>query len=231
VKIGGLQKLTLIDYPQKVACTVFLSGCNFRCPWCYSGELVLPEKIKNHPEILEEDFFTFLEKRKGKLDGVVICGGEPTINPDIDTFLEKIKGKGFLIKLDTNGSFPEIIEKLLQKNLLDYIAMDIKAPLEKYKEVVGAEIDTEKIKKSVEIIKKSGINYEFRSTLISDFHTPEDIIKMGEIIQSAEKYFLQSFRPEKTIEDSFLLKSSFSKEEMEQFKEKLSSFVGKCEIR
>lgn len=231
MKIGGLQKLTLIDYPQKVACTVFLSGCNFRCPWCYSGELVLPEKIKDHPEIKEEDFFYFLSQRKNKINGVVVCGGEPTINPEIDNFLEKIKKEGFLVKLDTNGSNPEVLERLINKNLLDYIAMDVKAPLQKYEEVVGAKFDSQKIKKSIEIIIKSGVDYEFRSTLISDLHTNEDVVIMGEMVKGAKKYFLQSFRPEKTIDESFLLKKPFFKEEMEEFKEKVSPFVEKCEIR
>lgn len=231
MKIGGLQKLTLIDYPQKVACTVFLSGCNFRCPWCYSGELVLPEKIKDYPEIKEEDFFYFLSQRKNKINGVVVCGGEPTINPEIDNFLEKIKKEGFLVKLDTNGSNPEVLERLINKNLLDYIAMDVKAPLQKYEEVVGAKFDSQKIKKSIEIIIKSGVDYEFRSTLISDLHTNEDVVIMGEMVKGAKKYFLQSFRPEKTIDESFLLKKPFFKEEMEEFKEKVSPFVEKCEIR
>ncbi len=231
MKIGGLQKLTLIDYPQKVACTVFLSGCNFRCPWCYSGELVLPEKIKDHPEIKEEDFFYFLSQRKNKINGVVVCGGEPTINPEIDNFLEKIKKEGFLVKLDTNGSNPEVLERLINKNLLDYIAMDVKAPLQKYEEVVGAKFDSQKIKKSIEIIIKSGVDYEFRSTLISDLHTNEDVVIMGEMVKGAKKYFLQSFRPEKTIDESFLLKKPFFKEEMEEFKKRVSPFVEKCEIR
>jgi len=137
--LGGLQKTTLIDYMGKIAATVFLVGCNFRCPWCYSSELVLPEKIKNQPEISEKDFFEFLESRKGLLEGVVVCGGEPTINKDLPDFIKKIKKMGFLIKLDTNGSNPQMIKKLIDDELIDYVAMDIKAP-------IGAKIQNPKSK-------------------------------------------------------------------------------------
>ena len=130
MKIGGLQKSTLIDYPGKIACTVFLIGCNFRCPWCYSSELVLPDKKEKQPIISEKDFFSFLGQRKDVLDGVVVCGGEPTINSDLSEFVRKIKKMGFKVKLDTNGSNPETIKDLINKKLIDYIAMDIKAPLE-----------------------------------------------------------------------------------------------------
>jgi pyruvate formate lyase activating enzyme len=133
MKIGGLQKTTLIDYPKKIACTVFLMGCNFRCHFCYSAELVLPEKIKKQPEISEKYFFNFLKERREYLEGVVICGGEPTIHSDLPEFLTKIKKIGYAIKLDTNGSNPLMLQKLISLNLIDYIAMDIKAPLDEKK--------------------------------------------------------------------------------------------------
>jgi len=231
VKIGGLQKITLIDYPQKVACTVFLSGCTFRCSWCYSPELVIPEKIENHPELKKEEVLEFLESRVGKLEGVVICGGEPTINQELPEFIKEIKGKGFLVKLDTNGANPGAIKKLLEKNLVDYIAMDVKAPLEKYNEVTGVEVDKEKIKKSIQIIKDSKIDYEFRTTLVPEIHKKEDIEKIGEMIKGAKKYFLQNFLPKKTINESYLGKEPLSKEEIEDFRKIASSFVEKCEIR
>ncbi|MDP2930763.1 MAG: anaerobic ribonucleoside-triphosphate reductase activating protein [bacterium] len=127
--IAGLQKTTLIDYPAKIACTVFLAGCNFRCPWCYSSELVLPEKIKKQSQISARDFFKFLKGKKGLLDGIVLCGGEPSLNKDLPVFIKKIKKMGFLVKLDTNGSNPEMLKRLIKQKLVDYVAMDIKAPL------------------------------------------------------------------------------------------------------
>ncbi|MFA5368626.1 MAG: anaerobic ribonucleoside-triphosphate reductase activating protein [Candidatus Paceibacterota bacterium] len=206
--IGGLQKVTLVDYPAKVACTVFLSGCNFRCPFCYSQELVLPEFIKNHPQINEEQFFSFLKERKGLIDGCVVCGGEPTINPELPKFLKKIKELGFAVKLDTNGSNPEMLKKIINEKLVDYIAMDIKAPLreDKYSQVNGASLSIKKIKDSIDLIKNSGIDYEFRSTIVPGLHSKEDIIEMANDITPAEKYFLQQFRNEKETIDLALNK-------------------------
>jgi pyruvate formate lyase activating enzyme len=184
----------LIDYPGKVACTVFLSGCNFRCPFCYSPELVLPEKIKKHPSIKERDFFDFLSEKKGLLDGCVICGGEPTIyGEELIDFCKKIKEMGFSIKLDTNGSNPDVLTKAIP--LIDYIAMDIKSPLDqRYKEF--SIIDClDKIKESIEIIKKSGIDYEFRTTITN--HSVDDILEIAEYLSPAKRYYLQRFIGEK----------------------------------
>ncbi|MFA5009542.1 MAG: anaerobic ribonucleoside-triphosphate reductase activating protein [Candidatus Paceibacterota bacterium] len=204
--IGGLQKVTLVDYPGKIACTIFLSGCNFRCPFCYSKELVLPESIKNHPRISEAEIFSFLEQRKDLLEGVVLCGGEPTINLDLPDLCRKIKNLGFYLKLDTNGSNPEMLEKLIDEKLIDYIAMDIKAPLtqEKYDYFTGVSLPIEKIKKSIDLIKKSGIDYEFRSTIVPGLHTREDIIQMAKDIAPANRYFLQQFRNDKETIDLIL---------------------------
>jgi pyruvate formate lyase activating enzyme len=227
VKIGGLQKLTLIDYPQKIACTVFLSGCNFRCPWCYSPELVLPEKIKNHPEIKKEDFFDFLEKRKRKLDGVVICGGEPTVAEGILDFIKEIKKRGFLVKIDTNGSRPEALKEMIE--LVNYIAMDVKFPLLRYKEISNE--SPQKIKESIDIIMNSNVDYEFRTTVVPGVHFKEDIEEIAHLISGAKRYYLQNFLPEKTIEESFLDKKSFSEEELKEFKKIASSFTEECQIR
>jgi len=194
MKIGGLQKVTLIDYPGKIACTVFLSGCNFRCPFCYSPELVLPEKIKKHPSIKERDFFDFLSEKRGLLDGCVICGGEPTIyGEELINFCKKIKEMGFSIKLDTNGSNPDVLTKAIP--LIDYIAMDIKSPLDqRYKEF--SVIDClDRIKESIEIVKKSGIDYEFRTTITN--HSVDDILEIAEYLSPAKRYYLQRFIGEK----------------------------------
>lgn len=245
MKIGGLQKTTLIDFPGRIACTVFLSGCGFRCPWCYSPELVLPEEIAGHPEIKEDYFFDFLKKRKGDLDGVVICGGEPTINNELPKFLQKIRDLGFAIKLDTNGSNPEMLEKLLGDYLLDYIAMDVKAPLtsEKYEKATGMKIDVEKIRKSVNLIKNSGVDYEFRSTIVPGVHTKEDIIQMAKDISPAclaeapleqrlaKKYYLQNFRPGKNINPEFEKIKPYSDEFFQEVLKEISSLFEICKFR
>ncbi len=225
MQIGGLQKLTLIDYPGEVACTVFLIGCNFRCPFCYSSELVLPEKIKNQPKILEKDFFDFLKKRKRLLAGVVICGGEPTIYKELPDFIKKIKKLGYSIKLDTNGSNPKMLEKLISNKLVDYIAMDIKAPKEKYSQVVGAKVDIKKIQKSIDILKQGKVDYEFRSTIIPTLHTKEDVLKMAKWIQGAKRYFLQNFRSEKTIDPKFEKIKPYSDKELLEIQKAIAFFT------
>lgn len=231
MKIGGLQKLTLIDYPQKIACTVFLSGCDLRCPWCYSPELVLPERIKKHPKIEKETFFSFLDKRRGKLDGVVVCGGEPTIHLEIFEFIEEIKKRGFLVKIDTNGLNPSVLKKLIAKNLIDYVAMDVKLPLSRYNELSQKKIDSGRIKESVNLIMKSGIDYEFRTTIVPGIHGKEDIEKIGKIIKGARKYYLQNFLPQKTLEESFLGKKPLTEKTLKELKRVASFFVENCEIR
>ena len=237
--IGGLQKTTLIDYPGKVACTVFLAGGNFRCPWCYSSELVLPEKIKKQPRIFEKEFFKFLRGKKGLLDGVVVCGGEPTINKDLPDFIRKMRKLGFLVKLDTNGSNPEMLKELITKKLVDYIAMDVKAPLglnfqvpsTKYQKATGVKVDLEKIKKSIEIVKNSRIDYEFRSTIVPGIHTKKDIIQMAKDIGPARAYFLQNFRPEKTLNPEFKKLKPYPKEYLLEASESVKAFFTICKVR
>jgi len=233
--IGGLQKVTLVDYPGRLACTVFLSGCNFRCPFCYSKELVLDQEIRNHPQISEDYFFDFLEEKKGLLEGCVICGGEPTIHGEaLVDFLRKIKKQGFLIKLDTNGSNPEVIKRLIDQKLIDYIAMDIKASLikEKYQEACGAIIDISKIQESISIIKDSGIEYEFRTTVVPGIHTEEDVIKMANDIAPASKYFIQRFRVEKgTIDKRFEAAVPFPDEFYKKIEEKIKDLFNTFRIR
>jgi len=233
MKIGGLQKTTLIDYPKKIACTVFLIGCNFRCPFCYSAELVLPEKIKNQPEIPKKDFFNFLKERREYLEGVVICGGEPTIHSDLPEFLTKIKKMGYAIKLDTNGSHPLMLQKLISLNLIDYIAMDIKAPLDekKYQKATGVNINLENIKKSIEIIKNSSIDYEFRTTIVPTIHNLSDIKKMANDIAPAKRYYLQNFRPEKTLDKKFLEIKPFTEKDLKIIIEEIKNLFEDCKIR
>jgi pyruvate formate lyase activating enzyme len=248
--IGGLQKLTLIDFPGKLACTVFLVGCNFRCPFCYASELVLPEKIKEQPRISEKVFFNFLKERKGLLEGVVICGGEPCINKDLPEFCKKIKKFGYLVKLDTNGSNPEMLKDLIDEKLIDYVAMDIKAPLglksqipnpkpqtnsksriPKYETATGVKIDLNKIKKSIEIIKNSDIDHEFRTTVVPAINRKEDILQIAREISPAKKYFLQNFRPEKTIAPEFEKIKPYPQEFLIEVQKAIAPFFEVCQVR
>ena len=231
IKIGGLQKTTFIDFPGRIAATVFLVGCNFKCPWCYSSELVLPEKIKSQPEISEKDFFKFLRSRRELLEGVVICGGEPTVNQDLPDFIKKIRKMGFSIKLDTNGSNPQMLKNLIDEKLIDYVAMDIKGPKEKYSEFTGKKADIKKIQKSIDILKGGKVDYEFRSTIVPSLHTKEDIINMAKWIKGAKRYYLQNFRPEKTIDYSFEKVKPYSREFLLEIQKIISPFFETCQLR
>jgi len=245
--IGGLQKLTLIDYPGKLAATVFLAGCNFRCPWCYSAELVLPEKIKkqlypvksakggakqfNGARISEKEFFNFLESKKGLVEGVVICGGEPLLNKELPKFIKKIKKLKYAVKIDTNGSWPEMLKKLIDEKLVDYVAMDIKAPKEKYSEIVGREMNIKNIERSVLLLKENKIDYEFRTTIVPSLLKKEDIIKIADWISGAKKYYLQNFRPEKTIDPKFEKIKPYPEEYLLEIQKAISPFFEMCQIR
>jgi len=231
MKIGGLQKLTLIDFPGKLAATVFLIGCNFRCPWCYSKELVLPEEIKKQPQISEKDFFAFLKERKGLLEGVVICGGEPTVQRDLSSFIKKIKKMGYVVKLDTNGSNPKMLKNLINKKLIDYVAMDIKLPKEKYPEIFKRKVKIKDIEESVKILKDGKINYEFRTTVIPTVLKKEDVIKIAKWIKDAPKYYLQEFRPEKTIDPKFEKVKPYPEKYLLEIQKAISPFFETCQIR
>lgn len=236
MKIGGLQKLTLIDYPGRVAATVFLMGCNFRCPFCYSSEIVLPEKIKDQPQLSQEYFFDFLKKRKNFLEGVVICGGEPTINKDLPLFAAKIKKMGFLVKLDTNGSNPEMLEELINEKCIDYVAMDIKAPKEKYPEAIGvsgpqAEVIVESIEKSIVVLKESDVDFEFRTTVVPNFLEKKEVVNIAKWVGPAPKYFLQNFKAEKTLDPRFEQIKPYPQEYLLEIKEAVASFFDTCRVR
>ncbi len=211
--LGGLQKLTLIDYPDHLAATVFSVGCNFCCPFCHNPELVDPQKIKKQPRISEKEFFDFLAARQGMLEGVCITGGEPTLQTDLPEFIKKIKDLGYLVKLDTNGSSPLVLERLLNDRLIDYVAMDIKAPLEKYKKVVGEAVTLENIQHSVELTR-SAPDYEFRTTVLPLLHSRADILSIGRWLQGAKNFYLQQFRPTKTLKAEYLKEKSFELEKL-----------------
>jgi pyruvate formate lyase activating enzyme len=227
--IGGLQKLTLIDFPGRLAATVFLWGCNFKCPWCYNPELVLPKKIR--PVISEKDFFKFLKKRRGLLEGVVLSGGEPTLNKDLLNFCKKIKKLGYLIKLDSNGSNPKLLKKLIDQKLIDYLALDIKAPPYKYSKLCGKKINLKNIERSIEILKKSKIDYEFRTTIVPGLLNKKDILILASWISPAKKYFLQNFQKEKTVDPKFQKAKPYSEKYLLEIQKGISSLFEICQIR
>lgn len=228
--IGGFQRFSLIDYPGKICAIIFTQGCNFRCPYCHNPELVNP-KLFQEP-IDEDDIFRFLEMRKGKLDAVEITGGEPTLQPDLIEFMRKIKAMGFLIKLDTNGTNPEVVEKIIKNKLVDYIAMDVKAPLEKYEKVVRAKVDKQKIKEAISLIMNSHIDYEFRTTIIKNILTKEDIIDIAKTIKGSKLYVLQKFIHSKILDPSLAKRAkTFSDAELETIRSEAEKYVKECVIR
>jgi len=196
--IAGFQKTSLLDYPGKISSIIFLAGCNFRCQFCYVPQLVLPEKIKILKTVKEDDILSYLDENKKFIDAVVLTGGEPTLNEDLPDLIQKIKAKGFLIGLETNGTNPNMLSSLIEKKLVDYVAMDIKTKLnfEKYREIVGllTEETFEKVKTSIKILLSSSIDYEFRTTLVKEFHSIEDIVEICKSIKGAKVYYLQNFK-------------------------------------
>lgn len=227
-KLAGLQKTTFIDYPEKIACIVFTQGCNFRCGYCHN-----PELFENKEPVLSVPaFFEFLNKRKGKLDGVVITGGEPTLHgKDLIEFIKEVKSLGFLVKLDTNGTHPDVLQELLNENLLDYIAMDIKAPLAKYKTITRTDIDTKIIKKSIDMIMNSGVDYEFRTTIVKSQLSVEDLRQIGELIQGAKRYYMQKFLATKILDETLMSEESYTDEEFKNLRTILEEYVDFVDYR
>jgi pyruvate formate lyase activating enzyme len=211
MKIGGFQKFSLIDYPSRISAIVFTQGCNFRCPYCHNPELVDPTQYG--PLLPEEDVISFLAKRRGNLDAVTMTGGEPTLQPDLEKFLMGIKKMDYLTKIDTNGSMPDVLERLIHNRLVDYLAMDLKGPFKKYRQITGADVQTEKIRKSIELITNSGIAHEFRTTVVRSQLSVKDLSTMAGLLKKARLYVLQRFVPAKTLNRKFLVETSFSSEE------------------
>lgn len=230
MRICGLQKLTALDFPDRLACIVFLGGCNLRCPFCHNASLALSKEA----EIDREEFFSLLLKRKGILEGVCVTGGEPLLNPDIADFLSEIKSYGYLVKLDTNGAFPERLSELIDKKLVDYVAMDIKNSPEKYPVTCGfsgrgyGEFYAP-FKRSVEILLKGNVDYEFRTTVTEELHTVEDIEKIANEINGAKRWYLQQFVDSGEILCSGL--SAPSEEKLVKMQQKACDLGLKCQIR
>lgn len=225
--IKGLQKTTLLDFPGKVACTLFTGGCNLRCPFCHNASLVISPDMSHL--ISEDEFFSFLNKRKAILDGVCITGGEPLLQKDIEEFILKVKALGFAVKLDTNGSYPDRLKSILDKKLVDYVAMDIKNQKEKYSLTCGVDVDTDDISRSISLLMSGDIEYEFRTTVVRELHTPQDIGEIGEWIRGAKRFFLQSFTDSGDIISSGL--SAYTPEEMAQILNFARKSVPSAELR
>lgn len=227
MKIAGLQKLTLLDYPDKLACTIFLPGCNFRCPFCHNASLVT--KVDSESYIDEQEFFDFLKSRRGILQGVCITGGEPTLQPELFDFITKIKSMSFDVKLDTNGYRPQILKDLVNSGLVDFVAMDIKNCKDKYNLTVGCDVDISLIEQSVEFLKQGIVPYEFRTTVVKELHSRTDLQKIGAWLKDAQKYYLQSF-----VDSGDLISNGFSnydENEMKSLLKTVKSIVPTAELR
>ena len=227
MQIHGFNKTTLLDYPGLVAATIFTGACNFRCPYCHNAELVL--NPSSQPIIPEEEILAHLKKRRGITQGVCITGGEPTLQKDLKDFIKKLKELDLNVKLDSNGYKPEVLKDLVQEGLLDYIAMDVKAPLDEYDIIAGAKLDSSKLKESIDFLIEGHVPYEFRTTVVKDFHTKESFEKMAELIKGAERYFLQGYvDSDKVIAPGL---SAYTYEEMQEFLPIFEGKVKHVEIR
>ncbi|MDY6990252.1 MAG: anaerobic ribonucleoside-triphosphate reductase activating protein [Thermodesulfobacteriota bacterium] len=229
MKLGGWQRLSLIDYPERLSAVLFTQGCNFRCPYCHNPELVDPKRFQT--PLPPEDVFSFLRTRQGKLDAVCITGGEPSIQPDLVEFMEEIKEMPYLIKLDTNGSHPEVLARLVEKRLVDYIAMDVKGPLSKYGKISKSPIETDRIKESIQLILDSGLRHEFRTTVVKSILTKGDFKKIGALIKGAQCYVLQKFVPSKPLNKRFLKETTYSDKDFEALRKKLEDYAHEVVVR
>ncbi|MBQ2645431.1 anaerobic ribonucleoside-triphosphate reductase activating protein [bacterium] len=227
--IGGIQKTSLIDYPKKIASIVFTQGCNFRCGYCHNPELLSFDSNNVRYDI--PDFLSFLKTRIGKIDGVVITGGEPTLQSDLYNSIKEIKSLGFSVKLDTNGSNPQYLEQLISENLIDYIAMDIKAPLEKYKLITNVEVDTKNIQSSITMIMNSQIDYEFRTTVLKSLLSFQDFEEIGKLVCNAERYYIQKFVCSKIYDNNLKDKNNYSNSEFKEICNILQKYVKTVQLR
>ncbi|MGM0501215.1 MAG: anaerobic ribonucleoside-triphosphate reductase activating protein [Bacillota bacterium] len=230
MKISGIQKTSLMDYPDQIATIIFTQGCNFACPYCHNPHLI-PDSSSDNNYYSESKVLDFLKSRKDLIDGLVITGGEPTLQSDLLNFIEKIKAIGLKVKLDTNGSNPELLSQLINENLLNYIAMDVKAPLKEEKPILGKTGFKKCIVKSIQLIKNSDIDYEFRTTVVPTLHDKEKIEEIGKLIQGSKYHYIQNFRPKNTLNPELSKVKEFPPAKLKKFKNILSKYVEKVFIR
>jgi len=226
--IGGIQKTTLVDFPSKIASIVFTQGCNFRCGYCHNPEI---HDFKHESKYKTEEFIEFLKTRKGKLDGVVITGGEPTLQSGLYDFIKQIKYLGFAVKLDTNGSNFNIIKKLINDNLLDYVAMDIKASFDKYDKIIGVHCNIENIKKSISLIINSNVDYEFRTTVLKHQLSFDDFEKIGKVLQGAKRYYLQKFVSSNILDKNLINAQNYTDNELQKICINLKKYINCVDYR
>lgn len=229
MQIAGLQKTSLVDYPAKIATVIFTLGCNFRCPYCHNPNLITA--VSSDSLFDETVVFDFLKQRQGKIDAVVVSGGEPTIQKNLKKFFQKIKDLGFLAKLDTNGTNPDLLLDLVDSHLIDYVAMDIKAPLEKYTDVVCRNVDILKIQESIDFLIQCSVDYEFRTTVVKSQLTINDFEKIGHLLSGAKRYYLQKFVNTTTLNFNFKYEQTYSDEEFTTIKKLLSPHISQVYVR
>jgi pyruvate formate lyase activating enzyme len=228
MRLGGLQKTSLIDYPEKISAIVWTVGCNFRCPFCYNKEVV----IGNVELIPEQEIFSFLKKRKNMLEGLVITGGEPLLQDDIENFCERVKKLDYLIKIDTNGTFPDKLHKIIDNGLVDYIAIDVKAPLNKYEKLTNVKVDVEKIMRSIELVKTSSVDHEFRTTFVPGLLKMQDIIEIADLLKGAKKFYLQQFKPiSPMLSKDLECVEPYDKDYLFETLEKIKPYFEICDVR
>lgn len=228
MKIGGIQKTSLLDYPELISAIIWTVGCNFRCPFCYNKDIVLG----NVQLIPEKEVFSFLEKRRGMLEGLVITGGEPLLQGDISDFCEKVKKISYLIKIDTNGMYPEKLKELIDKKLINYVAMDIKAPKNKYDKLTNVKINIKKIEESIKILQNSKIDYEFRTTFVPELLTKNDIIEIAKWLNGSKKFYLQQFKSNPPLVSAYFEDVvPYIKEELIDTLNDIKSYFDICKIR
>ena len=229
MKISGIQKTSAIDYPDHLTTIIFTQGCNLTCPYCHNPNLI-PDNSDSNQYLPLKQFWGFINKRKNLIDGVTITGGEPALQPDLMEVITKIKNLDLKVKLDTNGTKPEVIKKLLDNNLIDYIAQDVKFPLGQYDSIATKDF-TQEIQKTIDLIKNSNIDYEFRTTVVPRLHTTEDIEKISALLENAEQYYIQNFKPNNTLDPNLKEKRGFPPAKLQEFKEIAADYIYKVEIR
>jgi pyruvate formate lyase activating enzyme len=225
----GLQRLSLIDYPGKLCATIFTAGCNFRCPYCYNEDIVLDYPAM--PKIPEDKIIEFLHPRLGFLDGVCVTGGEPTIHRELPKFLGRLKSIGSLVKLDTNGSRPKALAYVMEKGLVNYIALDVKVPLGRYEETVRYRVKPEGLKETIKLIRRSGVDHEFRTTVVPGLLDGDDLEEIAMTLAGSKRYVLQQFRPGKTLCPDFKDVKPYSEAEMRQFRDRVAPYFAETRLR
>lgn len=228
VEIKGIEKFAPIDFPGYISSTVFVGGCNFRCPFCHNAQLVL--KPQSLPTFPMDYFLSYLDSRKNWLEAVCVSGGEPLLHEELNVLLQIIKDRNLLVKIDTNGAFPEKLEELIKAGLLDSVAMDIKAPLDKYEKITAVPMDTDNVRRSIKIIQRSGLDYIFRTTVVPGFIDENDIEEIGQLLKGSKSYQIQQFKPVNTLDKTFEKIKPFGREKLQALADRAVPYFEKVRI-